>query len=212
MSGTNYVITIAREKGSGGNHIAKLLSDDLQIPYYDRDLLRRASEVSGINETFFGRADERIGFREMMSAAQSVYTGEIIPPDSNDYVSTKNLFAFQAKVIKEMAKTESCIIIGRCADFLLSDYPNVFRVFLHAPLEFRKARVKADNETFSDREVMKRIHDCDKRRADYYKYYTGDNWFDARHFDVSLDTSILGVDETAKYIEKLLPIFTGKAV
>ncbi len=109
-----------------------------------------------------------------------------------------------------MAKTESCIIIGRCADFLLSDYPNVFRVFLHAPLEFRKARVKADNETFSDREVMKRIHDCDKRRADYYKYYTGDNWFDARHFDVSLDTSVLGVDETAKYIEKLLPMFTGK--
>ena len=102
---SNYVIAIAREKASGGSDVAKLLSEKLGIPYYDRELLRRASDVSGINESLFGAADERIGLREMMSAAEKVYDGEILPPDSNDYVSTRNLFSFQAKVIKEMAKT-----------------------------------------------------------------------------------------------------------
>ena len=100
---SNYVIAIAREKGSGGSDVAKVLSRRLGIPYYDRELLRRASDVSGINEQLFGAADERIGLREMMSAAEKVYKGEILPPDSNDYVSTRNLFSFQAKVIKEMA-------------------------------------------------------------------------------------------------------------
>lgn len=204
---TNYVIAIAREKASGGSDIAKKLSEDLNIPWYDRDLLRRASDVSGINERLFGAADERIGFREMMHAAQNVYNGETLPPDSNDYVSTANLFAFQAKVIKEMAKTESCIIIGRCADFILADRTNVLRVFIHAPLEYRKKRMKEFSLTLSDREVLKQIHDCDKRRANYYHYYTGDDWRDAAHFDISLDSSRYGVDGCAAMIEKAIPLF-----
>ena len=89
----NFVITIARETGSGGHNITRKLSDALAIPYYDRDLLRMASEVSGIHERLFGAADERIGLKEMLSAAEKVYTGEILPPDSNDYVSTRNLFS-----------------------------------------------------------------------------------------------------------------------
>lgn len=102
--------------------------------------MRKASEVSGIHERLFGEADERIGLREMLTAAEKVYTGEILPPDSDDYISTRNLFSFQAKIIKELADSESCIILGRCGNYLLADHPHVLRVFIHAPLEARLAR------------------------------------------------------------------------
>ena len=96
-----FIITVARETGSGGHNITRKLSAALGVPYYDRDLLRKASEVSGIHERLFGAADERIGLREMLSAAEKVYNGEILPPDSDDYISTRNLFSFQAKVIRK---------------------------------------------------------------------------------------------------------------
>ena len=113
----HFVITVARETGSGGHDITRRLSEKLNIPYYDRDLLRKASEVSGIHERLFGAADERIGWKEMLSAAEKVYTGEVLPPDSDDYISTRNLFSFQAKIIKELAATENCIILGRAEAF-----------------------------------------------------------------------------------------------
>ena len=113
----HFVITIAREKGSGGYDTAKKLSEKLGVPFYDRKLLRIASDVSGINEELFGEVDERLGKHEMMHAAQKVYTGEVLPPDSDNYTSQQNLFQFQAKIITELAETGSCVIVGRCADF-----------------------------------------------------------------------------------------------
>ena len=163
-----FIITVARETGSGGLNIPRKLADALGLPYYDRDLLRKASEVSGIHERLFGAADERIGLREMLSAAEKVYTGEILPPDSDDYISTRNLFSFQAKIIKELAETESCIILGRCANYLLEDRPNVLRVFIHAPLEARLARVASYSLAWSQHEVARYIRVEDKRRAAYY--------------------------------------------
>jgi cytidylate kinase len=130
-----YVITIARGYGSGGRTIGKMLSEELGIPYYDRDLLRLASDDSGINEELFAKADEKLKKSLLFKIARNIYKGELIPPDSDDFVSNDNLFNYQAKIIKELAETESCIIIGRCADFILKDYPNVVRLFVHAPLE-----------------------------------------------------------------------------
>lgn len=118
----HYVITVARETGSGGHDITRRLSEELNIPYYDRDLLRKASEVSGIHDRLFGAADERVGWKEMLSAAEKVYTGEILPPDSDDYISTRNLFSFQAKIIKELAATETHYS-GTRANYLLMEQP-----------------------------------------------------------------------------------------
>ena len=202
-----FVITIARETGSGGHDITRKLSDALGIPYYDRDLLRKASEVSGIHERLFGAADERIGLKEMVSAAEKVYTGEILPPDSDDYISTRNLFSFQAKIIKELAETESCIILGRCGNYLLQDYPNVLRVFIHAPLEARLSRVASYSLAWSQREVAKYIRVEDKRRAAYYHYYTGEEWRDAAWYDLSLDSERLGEDGCVDFICQALPLF-----
>ena len=164
-----FVITVARETGSGGHNITRKLSEALGVPYYDRDLLRKASEFSGIHERLFGAADERIGLKEMLSAAEKVYTGEVLPPDSDDFTSTRNLFSFQAKIIKELAETESCIILGRCANYLLADRKDVLRVFIHAPLEAREERVASYSLAWSPREVTKYIRLEDKRRASYYR-------------------------------------------
>lgn len=208
----HYVIAIAREKGSGGSEVAHVLSKKLGIPYYDRELLRKASEVSGINESLFGKADEQVGLKEMMTAAKKVYHGEVLPPDSDDFTSTKNLFNFQAKVIKELAQTESCIIIGRCADYLLADEPNVLSVFIHAPLEYRRERVASYSLSLTEKEIDKQILDCDRRRSGYYKYYTGCDWKDATHKDISLDTSVLGIEGCADRIIAALPVFLGVEV
>ncbi len=207
----NFIITVARETGSGGHDITRRLSDVLGIPYYDRDLLRKASEVSGIHERLFGAADERIGFKEMLSAAEKVYTGEILPPDSDDYISTRNLFSFQAKVIRELAeeRATSCIILGRCANYLLDGYPNVLRVFIHAPIEAREARVASYSLAWSPREVARHIRVEDKRRSAYYHYYTGEEWRDAAGYDLSLDSDALGEDGCVERIQKALPLFLG---
>ena len=205
-----FVITIARETGSGGLNITRKLSDALGVPYYDRDLLRKAPEVSGIHERLFGAADERIGLKEMLSAAEKVYTGEVLPPDSDDFTSTRNLFSFQARIIKELAETESCIILGRCANYLLADRKDVLRVFIHAPLEAREERVASYSLAWSPREVTKYIRVEDKRRASYYRYYTGEEWRDAAGYDLSLNSGELGEEGCVRRILDVLPRFLGK--
>ncbi len=205
-----FIITVARETGSGGHNITRKLSDALNVPYYDRDLLRRASEVSGINEGLFGQADERIGFKEMISAAEKVYTGDILPPDSDDYISTANLFAFQAKIIKELAQQENCIILGRCGNYLLNGVDGVLRVFIHAPLESRAARVASYSLSWSGHEVTRYIRVEDKRRAAYYHYYTGEEWRDAAGYDLCLDSEKLGEDGCVERIMQVLPLYSAK--
>ncbi len=206
----HFIITIARETGSGGRNIAAKLSERLDIPFYDRDLLRLASDVSGIREGLFGESDEHIGKLEMMTAAKKIYSGEVLPPDDDDFISTKNLFEFQAKVIKELASScGSCIIVGRCADYLLAGRTDVLRVFIHAPLEKRKKNVAYYSLAWSEKEIARYISREDKRRAAYYRYYTGNDWRDAGHFDISLDSSELGEDGCVDTIEKALPLFIG---
>lgn len=200
-----YVITIARGYGSGGLTIGKMLSEELGIPYYDRDLLRFASDDSGINEQLFAKADEKLKKSLLFKIAKNVYKGELIPPDSDDFVSNDNLFNYQAKIIKELAETESCIIIGRCADFILKDYPNVVRLFVHAPLQ-DCINTLVDMTGKSEKEVEKQILDIDKHRADYYKYYTGREWENAKHYDLCLNSSKLGFGKCVEIVKSYLDI------
>lgn len=200
-----YVITIARGYGSGGLTIGKMLSEELGIPYYDRDLLRFASDDSGINEQLFAKADEKLKKSLLFKIARNVYKGELIPPDSDDFVSNDNLFNYQAKIIKELAETESCIIIGRCADFVLKDYPNVVRLFVHAPMQ-DCINTLVDMTGKSEKEVEKQILDIDKHRAEYYKYYTGREWENAKHYDLCLNSSKLGFNKCVEIVKSYLDI------
>ena len=184
----NTVITIARSYGSGGRTLGKLLAEELHINCYDRELLRMASDESGINEALFGAADEKKKNQSLFRIAQNIYKGEVFPPDSDVFTSDDNLFNYQAKVIKELAASESCVIIGRCADFVLKDFDNITRLFLYAPKENCIQRI-LNQEGGDEKEISKKIDKIDKYRAEYYRYYTGRNWYDARNYDFCIDTS-----------------------
>ncbi|MGB4659471.1 MAG: cytidylate kinase-like family protein [Mobilitalea sp.] len=200
-----YVITIQRGYGSGGRTIGKMLSEKLGIPYYDRDLLRLASDDSGINQDLFAKADEKLKKSLLFKIASSVYKGELIPPESDDFTSNVNLFNYQAKIIKELAAAESCIIIGRCGDFVLKDNDNLVRLFVHAPHE-DCIRNLYEVEGLDEKEAEKRIASIDKYRADYYKYYTGRDWDDARNYDLCLNSAHLGFDTCVEIVESYLNI------
>lgn len=206
----NVVITIARQYGSGGKTIGEMLADRLGVHFYNKELMKLASEDSGISEALFVNADEKVKNTRLFKIAQNVYSGELIPPESDDFTSTDNLFNYQAKIIRKLAEEESCIIVGRCADFVLKDYDNVLSVFVHAPHDFCMEQA-AKKHSMSARELDKFIQKTDKHRAEYYKYHTGREWTDARNYDLCLDSSKLGfercVEEIIAYMKVRFPEF-----
>ncbi|MCI5492767.1 MAG: cytidylate kinase-like family protein [Lachnospiraceae bacterium] len=201
----NTVITIARSYGSGGRTLGLQLAKELGVNCYDRELLRMASDDSGINEALFGQSDERLKKMPLFHIAKQVYKGEILPPDSDDYASEENLFNYQAKVIRELAKTESCVIIGRCADYVLKDYDNVIRLFFYAPEKDCIARVSRQNGG-TEKDIIKKIEKTDKYRSAYYKYYTGREWNDARNYDLCLDTSSMSYEKLVEVVKAYIEI------
>ncbi len=193
------VITIARQYGSGGRTIGQMLADRMGVHFYDKELMKLASEDSGINEALFGNADEKLKSTRLFKVARNIYHGELIPPESDDFVSTQNLFNYQAKIIKQLAKEESCVIVGRCADFILKDYDNVLSVFIHAPHEYCMEQA-AKKHSMPSKELERFILKTDKHRAEYYKYYTGREWTDARNYDLCLNSSKLGFERCVEEI------------
>lgn len=208
MEKKNVVITISRQYGSGGKTIGEMLSNDLGIHYYNKELMKLASEDSGINEALFVEADENLKKTKLFKIAKNAYQGELIPPENDDFTSTENLFNYQAKIIKELAKEESCIIIGRCADYVLEDYDNVLSVFIHAPKDFLLEQA-AKKHSMSPKELEKYIAKIDKQRADYYKYHTGREWTDARNYDLCLDSSKLGFERCVEEIKAYIKVRFG---
>ena len=182
----NRVITIARSYGSGGRRMGRLLAKELGYEYYDREILRIASDESGINEELYSQVDENRRM-PLFRIAREVYTGEVIPPDSDDFISNENLFRYQAKIIRELAATRNCVIVGRCANFILRGRENVINVFVSAPVVDCVRRVM-ENDGLTLEEAEKKIKKIDKRRADYFKYFTGRQWHDAALYDLCLNT------------------------
>ncbi len=204
-----FVITIARENGSGGRAIGEALARHLGIEFYNRDLLRLASDESGISEQLFAKADEEVQHTLLFRVAHDAYKGEVIPPDSDDFISNENLFRYQARVIRELARNESCVIIGRCADYILKDFDNVVSLFIHAPLEARVATIM-ERHSLSDEAARKEIARVDKRRANYYHTFTGTDWRDASHFDLSLNSAEMGLDGCVDLVTRYLQLRFGE--
>ncbi|MDE7014624.1 MAG: cytidylate kinase-like family protein [Kineothrix sp.] len=199
------VITIARQYGSGGRTVGEMLSKDMGIHYYDKELIKLASEESGINERLFVNADEKVKMTKLFKMVKNIYTGQLIPPESDNFVSDKNLFNYQAKVIKNLAEEESCVIVGRCADYVLKDYDNVLSVFVHAPKDYCMEQA-AKKVSMPSKELEKYIAKIDKSRADYYKFYTGREWTDARNYDLCLDSSKLGFERCVEEIKAYIKV------
>ena len=203
----NVVITIARHFGSGGKTIGKMLSEDLGISYYEHEIIEMASEESGIAEELFNQADEKLKRTPLFfgKSHSGEYKGKLIAPDSDEFVSDHNLFNYQAKIIRELAGKESCVIIGRCSNYILKDYPNVLRVFIHADWDFRMEKA-AEKLSMSQKEIEKFLQKDDKRKDEYYRRFTGEEWKDATQYDLCLDSSKLGYEKCIEEIENQLKL------
>lgn len=201
----NIVICINREYGSGGRTIGEMLSKDLGYHYYDKEILKLASDDSGINESLFVKADMNYKPGALFRGGSAVYRDELLPPDHAGFTSDQNLFNYQAKVIKQLADTESCIIVGRCASFILRDRPNVVRVFVHAPHDFLMEQA-AKKKSLPYKELEKFVEKENYRRAEYYYYHTGKEWYDTRNYDLCIDCSKLGFDKGVEIIKGYMKV------
>lgn len=200
MGDKKLIVTIGRQYGSGGSEIGKRLAEDLGLHCYDKEILRMNSNESGIKESYFHLADERAGNRLLYKIISGLTPEMGAPSYGSDLVSADNLFRFQSEVIRKLAAEESCVMIGRCADYILEGTEGLIRVFLYADMEDRAARIRSKNLYDAD-DVVKNIKRIDKERRDYHRYYTGRSWEDITNYDVMMNTSVLGVAGTVEALK-----------
>ena len=200
----NFTVTIARGFGSGGRTIGKMLAERLGIRFYDHEIMQLASEVSGISLDLFHKADE-VGKVAFFKRYDRSFGRQIIPPDRGEFTSDDNLFNFQAKVIKDLAEKESCVIVGRCADHVLSEQKNVLRIFIYSSMDFCIDKV-VELYGLSRKDAERKIEKIDRARSTYYRYYTGSDWDNARNYDLCLNTAELGFDRCVDIIEHYINV------
>lgn len=197
----NYVITIARGFGSGGKYIGTRLSEELGIPCYDRQLVTMASDESGIDESLFVESDEKLRGKYISSFLRKMPGSTVLEPREKGFTSDVNLFNIMAELIRSLAKTESCIIIGKCADDILKDYDNVISLYIEAP---RAACVESimNRMHVSERRAHQPIHSTDTYRAKYYNFYSGGkNWTNPVNYDMTLNSARIGREACVRVIK-----------
>lgn len=189
----NRVITISREFGSGGRTIGKEVARALGIPCYDAELIHKIALQSGFSEDYIREAGEYTpgGF------LSNAFSNRSFGPTNEDY-----LWKVQYQIITELAQKEPCVIVGRCADYILQDKADCLKVFIHADMAFRAKRIV---EVYGEREQSpeQRLRDKDKRRAAYHRFYTNQKWGDYRNYHIALDSGILGIDRCVEIIRGL---------
>ena len=196
----NMVFTIGREFGSNGHAVGEKLAERLGIPVYDKELLQRASRESGLCEEIFKNQDERPTNSFLYSLVMDTYTGGAYSGNAFlDMPLNHKVFLAQFDTIKKLAAQESCVIIGRCADYALEDHKEVINVFIQADLEERIRRV-ASRSNVSEAKAKDIIQKTDKQRASYYNYYTNKKWGDSRCYDITLNTTKVSVDDCVDLI------------
>lgn len=201
MSNPKIIINVGRQIGSGGHIIAKRLAEEFDCAFYDKELLNLAAKESGFSEKFFEQNDEKKGFYKSMFHIQVPLMGE-----NNFYkndFSQENLYLFQSNAIRKAADEGSCVFVGRTADYVLRDYKNTVSIFITANIDQRIQRVckryNCDRST-----ARKEIKSKEESRSSYYNYYTGKRWGHSESYDLCVNSSILGIDETEKFIARFI--------
>lgn len=199
----HIIINVGRQVCAGGLEIGKLLANEFQAKYYDRELLNLAAKESGFSEEFFKQSDERKGFfRSFLHLPYFNNWGGGSNFYQNNF-SQENLFKFQSDAIIKAAQEGSCVFVGRCADYVLRDFPNVVNVFITAPIESR-AQLFMKEKDVTYEEAIRRIQHVESRRASYYNYYTGKQWGHAASYDFCIDSAAIGSQETARLIAEFV--------
>ena len=186
----NRIITISREFGSGGRTIGKKVAEKLGIPCYDAELIHKIAQQSGFSENYIKDAGEYTpgGF------LSSAFTSRAFGPTNEDY-----LWKVQYQIITELADKGPCVIVGRCADYILKDKADCLNVFIHADMQYRAERIVRE---YGEREESpeQRLRDKDKRRAAYHRFYTNMKWGHAQNYHLCLDSGVLGIDKCVEVI------------
>lgn len=196
------IITIGRQFGSGGREIGQKLAKALGVGYYDKELMSIAAKESGLCEDVFTKADEQTpgGLDYAISMGFS-YLGGFTPYPN--VLSNDGLFQLQSEAIRNLVKRESCVIVGRCADYILREDPALISFFLHNSTENRIQRIVND-EHITVEEARELMAKTDKSRAAYYNYYTNKIWGMSLSYNYSIDVSVLGVDESVSLISDMI--------
>ena len=202
----NVIITISRQYGSGGRQIAQLLSKELNIPYYDNELISMAAEKSGIKDEIFKDA-------ELQAGNNFLYLLSRLGPETQVYGMPFNekIFNIQSQVIRDLAAKGPCVIVGRCADYVLNDYQNTVNVFTYAPFQTRVARAVTEyglNRENAEKDVRK----VDKARESYYNYPTGNKWGNAANYDLMINMNFLTPESAVKLILDYLDLRSDEEV
>jgi len=194
------LITIARQFGSGGREIGELVAKILGIPLIDKELIKDAAASGELSEEIIKSSDESAANSLLYTLAMgSNVLGTTIHFGYKMPINDK-LFILQSEAIKNYAANGSCVIIGRCADYVLREEENAFRLFIYGDLEHRKARVRERHPEIKPAQVIDIINKTDRRRASYYNFYTGNKWGKYDNYDMAINSSTLGIEGTAQLI------------
>ena len=195
----NFVITVARGFGSGGRNIAAMLANELGVHSYDKRILTLASQYSGYPEHFFREADETLNGSLITKQLQALPKHHAPTGELSKFTSDDRLFDYQKIIIEKLAASESCVIVGKCADYILKDYDNVVSIYVEAPRSYTLRRVMERMDDITVEEAHHLITKTDKYRADYYKYYTGGNyWTNPVNYDLTFNNARLGDERCVK--------------
>ena len=197
----HVIINVGRQVGAGGLEIGRMLAQDFDAKFYDRELLNLAAKESGFSEKIFKQNDEKKGFLKGLLNVQMPHLVGGNLYDSN--FSQESLFQFQSDAIRKAASEGNCVFLGRCADYILRDFENVVNVFITASMDFRVKLVSKVKELDAEH-ARKLIEQVESRRQQYYNYYTGKKWGAAESYDLCIDASILGLEETEKLIAEFI--------
>lgn len=191
------IINIGRQVGSGGRIIAKLLADEFECQFYDKEILNLAAKESGFSEKFFEQNDEQRGFIQTLFSMHAPLIS-----DNNFYnnkFSQDGLFQFQSEAITKAADEGSCVFVGRAADYVLRTYPNVVNIFITANMKDR-IKLVCQRLGCDEKDAKKLIIDKESERASYYNYYTGKKWGHSCSYDLCINSSYMGLEKTSKFI------------
>lgn len=198
----NTIISIGRQFGSGGRDVGIKLAKKMGIEFFDKELITMAAKEIGFDPSMFEKVDERSsGFNVLVHSVEEFLSGGF---PSDNYLSSDMLFKVQSDVIRKIAEDKkSCVIVGRCSDYVLRDYPNCISVFLHSSFPDRIKRV-CERMQLTESKAQDLIRQTDKRRAHYYNYYSNKIWGQADTYHLSINVSALGEDGTVNLIESFV--------
>ena len=200
------VITVGRQYGSGGRIVGKKLAEELGIPFYDDEILSMTAEKSAVGEKYFRLADEKAGNNLLRKIVGNLrFPAGIFdePKTEGDVTSPDNLFRFQSEVIRKLAAEENCIIMGRCADYVLEGMEGLVRIFIYADMDFREKRT-IEKEYYAAKDAKKNIKRIDRERRDYFRYYTGKEWESPDNYDLMINTAAVGINGAVETIKNYL--------